>query len=406
MKQTWVLAAMILMSSAFAQTRVTFWGDWGGDGAKQFETMVDAFNASQDDIEVEYVVVQDMITKFLTSSVSGQAPDVMFWDRWRTALYAPRGVLEPIDAWMERDGVSRDLFYAEALRELSYGDSLYGLPLTVDARVLFYNKDAFAEAGLTPPTTWDELATAAEVLTQRDGGKLTRSGLALNDVGLFSMWLRQAGGQMLSDDGTKTAFNSSEGLEVLKYWKSLLDAGVYELGFDTESESGQDTFVTGQVAMTFTGPWMINTYKQYGDDLNFGIIPPPAGPDGDKGTVMGGFGLIIPTAAQNKDAAWEFVKWWLAQPENALKWAQTSFNLPGNVEAVESTYFQDDPYYRPVVEALEFAQIRPPVPGYSPMEIDALIPNLQLFMEGKVSAEEALIRAQRDGDRILAENAQ
>lgn len=406
MRYALVLVVLVFSSLAFSQTKVTFWGDWGGDGAKQFETMVEGFNASQNEIEVEYVVVQDMITKFLTSSVSGQAPDVMFWDRWRTALYAPRGVLEPIDKWLEQDGISRDLFYAEALRELSFDDNLYGLPLTVDARVLFYNKDAFTEAGLTPPTTWEELKQAAEALTQREGGKLTRSGLALSDVGLYSMWLRQAGGQMLSEDGTKTAFNSPEGLEVLDYWKSLLDAGVYELGFGNESESGQDTFVTGQVAMTYTGPWMINTYKQYGDDLNFGIIPPPAGPDGEKATVMGGFGLVIPTAAEQKEAAWEFVKWWLAQPENALDWAQTSFNIPGNMEAIESPFFQDDPYYQPVVEALEFAQIRPPVPGYSPMEIDALIPNLQLFLEGKIGAQEALDRAQRDGDRILAENAE
>ena len=60
---------------------LTFWGDWGGEGQKQFETMVDAFNKSQDRIRVKYVLQQDMIAKFLTAATSGGSPDILFWDR-------------------------------------------------------------------------------------------------------------------------------------------------------------------------------------------------------------------------------------------------------------------------------------------------------------------------------------
>src|SRR5690606_6169545 len=124
---------------------------------------------------------------------------------------------------------------------------LYGLPLLVDNRSLFYNTAQLAEAGVQPPTNWAELKTAAEALTVRDGGKLSRSGFALNDPGLFAAWLRQAGGSMLNDDGTKVAFNSPEGLEVLAFWQSLMDAGVYELGFG----DGVDAFAESIVSMKF-----------------------------------------------------------------------------------------------------------------------------------------------------------
>jgi multiple sugar transport system substrate-binding protein len=146
---------------------------------------------------------------------------------------------------------------------------------------------------------------------------------------------------------------------------------------------------------------MITTYQRYGDDLDFGIVPPPAGPNGDQGSVMGGFGLVIPTAAEHPDEAWEFMKWWLAQPENALLWAQTSFNIPGNLETIQDPFFQDDAFWKPILDTLEFASIRPPFAGYSPMETDALIPALQLFMLGQLSAEDALSQAQQDGDVIL-----
>ena len=94
---------------------------------------------------------------------------------------------------------------------------VYGLPLTVDARALFYNKKLLQAAGVQPPKTWAELRAAAIKMTKRDSsGKLLVSGFALDDVGLFSMWIKQAGGSMLTADGTKTAFNKARRLPRIK----------------------------------------------------------------------------------------------------------------------------------------------------------------------------------------------
>ena len=390
--------------AAQERKKVTVWGEWSGEGEGQIKTMIDLFNQAQSEYEAEYVVQQDMITKFLTGATSGQTPDVLVWDRWQTALYAPRGVLHAITDRMEADGISADAFYGEAVRELTWEDQLYGLPLTVDARALFYNKAHLEEAGVEPPTTWDELREVAPALTKRDGDTLTQAGFSLGDVGLFSMYLRQAGGTMLTEDLSKTNFNNEKGLSVLQLWQDLMDAGVYEVGYEAGLGEGTDAFVTGKVSMVLSGPWSIGTYEKFGQDLDFGVIPPFAGPNGDKGSVMGGFGLVIAEGAKEQDGAWELVKWWLADPANALTWGKTASNIPGNIEAAQDPFFTDDEHIAPVVETLEFATIRPPVAGYAPMEVDALIPNLQLFMEGRQSAEEALRKAQEDGDRILQEN--
>lgn len=399
-------AALASVPAALAQdaTTITIWGEWSGEGEAQIKAMVDAFNAARPEIRIEYVVQEDMITKFLTGATSGMVPDVMIWDRWQTALYAPRGVLAPINDYMSRDSIVATDFYEEAIRELSAGNQVYGLPLTVDARALFYNNAHLTEAGVVPPTTWDELAAAAVALTKRDGDTLVQAGLSLGDAGLFSMYQRQAGGEMLNEDGSTTAFNGPEGLSVLNYWKGLMDQGVYEVGYESGLGEGQDAFITGKVSMHYTGPWMLSTYQTYGADLDFGVVPPVAGPNGDLGSVMGGFGLVITEASENKDAAWEVVKWWLADPANAKTWGETSRNIPGNRTAAQDPLFAEDPYIKPVLDTLEFAKIRPTFAGYSPMEGDALIPNLQLFMEGKQSAEDTLAKSQEDGDRILAEN--
>lgn len=387
------------------KTTITFWGDWTGEGAKQFEHMLDLFNESQDEIEVEYVIEEELITKFMTGITSGQVPDLMLWDRWRTSVYAPRGVLHPIDELMEKDNISEDDFFGEALKELSYGDDLYGLPLTVDTRALFYNKDHFEEAGLEPPTTWEELRHSAKELTRYNGNKLDRAGFSFSDVGLFSMWIQQAGGDMLTDDLSQSAFNSEEGLEVLELWDQMIyEDEVYRVGFDKGLEGAQHPFITGKVSMHYTGPWDLGNFEQYGDDLNFGVVPPPAGNHGDLGSVMGGFGLAIPEASDKKEAAWEFLKWWTADPENALEWGKSSLNIPGNKIALEDPFFQEDPYWKPFIDTLEFAKVRPPHPGYSALEEDALIPNLESFILQDQSAEKALENAQKEGDRMLQDN--
>ncbi|HEX2915382.1 MAG TPA: ABC transporter substrate-binding protein [Chloroflexia bacterium] len=384
---------------------LTFWGDWSGEGEKQFNTMVDAFNKTHKDIQVKYVVTEDMITKFLTAATSGDSPDIMFWDRWRTALYAPKGVLRPIDDLMKQDNINASDYYQEAIKEMTWNNQIYGLPLTVDARGLFYNKKLLSDAGINPPTTWDELEQAAKKLTVWNGSKLERAGFSMQDVGLFNMYLQQAGGQMVTDDGSKTAFNSPQGQTVLNYWDKLLNQDkVYQVGFEDGLGKDQDAFVTGKVAMLYTGPWMISTYKKYGKDLDFGIVPPPAGPNGNRGDVMGGFSLVIPKAAKHQKEAWEFEKWWLAQPENALMWAKTSLNIPGNLKAIQDPYFQNDPFWKPILDSLQFARIRPPFAGYSPMEVDGLIPNLQLFMQGKLTAQQTLQKSQEAGDKLLQEN--
>ncbi|BFH59949.1 ABC transporter substrate-binding protein [Paenibacillus azoreducens] len=394
-------------SSSDKPVELAFWGDWAGEGQKQFETMVDAFNKSQNKIHVKYVLQQDMITKFMTTATSGgESPDLVFWDRWRTSLYAPKNVFHPIDEFMEQDKINKDDFYGEALKELSYDGKLYGLPLTVDARALFYNKKILDAAGVKPPTNWDELEQAAIKTTKWNGSKLEVAGFSLADNGLFNMYLQQTGGQMLDETGTKTNFNNEKGLEVLNFWDRLLNKDkVYKIGFEQGLGEGTDAFVTGKLAMQYTGPWMLSTYKKYGKDLDFGVVTPPVGPNGDKGSVMGGLGLVIPEGSKHQKEAWEFMKWWAANKDNALLWAKTSLNIPGFKPAIEDPFFQNDPLWKPFLDTLEFAKIRAQHPGYSVMEDDGLIPNLQLFQQNKMSAEEALAKSQQRGDQLLQDNA-
>ena len=386
---------------------LTMWGSWGGDQVGQLEKQLENFNTSQSQYHVTYAVQDSMEQKLLTAIASNEVPDIVLWDRFNTGVYAPKGALASLDDYIAKDNIDMSQFYAPAVDELTSGGVVYGIPLTVDSRILFYNKDMLEEAGVDPAsiTDWDSLREAAIKLTKWDGDMLVQSGFSLKDVGLFNNWIGQAGGKMI-DDSTNpptVAFNTEAGLKVLEYWNQLLNEDkVYQLGF--EDGFGGDGFKAGKVAITFNGPWTLESYKEAG--LNFGVIEQPEGYNGEKSAMMGGFGLIIPNGAKNADAAWEFIKWWTMQPENGVEFCKISGNLPANVNAAKDPYFMDDEILKLFSETMEYAGIRSKVFGYSDLEGLALIPQLQKYVAGEITAQEALDNAEKQGNQILSDAAQ
>lgn len=379
---------------------LTFWGSWSGNQVDQLNELIGNYNKSQDKFKVTYKVQDNVEEKLLTGMAGGEIPDVILWDRFNTGMYAKKNALLELDDLIKKDNVDMDAFYEETVNEMNVDGKQYGIPLLVDNRSLFYNKTMLEEAGVEPPTNWEELMNVAEKTTIRENGKLKQAGFSLEDVGLFNMWIQQAGGSMLSEDGKTTDFNSDKGKEVLDFWNEMInEKKVYELGFN----SGSDAFAAGKVAMVYNGPWALADYDKV-DGLEYGIVPPVAGPNGDKGAVTGGFGLVIPKTATHQEGAWDFIKWWTTQPENGVEFAKISNWLPANKEAAADKFFEDEKY-KAFVEAMEFAKVRPTTSGYSDVETLAVIPQLENFIAGKTTADKALAAAQKQGDKILKEEA-
>lgn len=387
---------------------VVMWGSMSGDAVTYVNQIIETYNGSQDKYHVTYSVQDSMEEKLITAIAGGEVPDIVMWDRFTTGTYAAKGAFYPLDDFVQTDGMDLTQFYEPAVNEMKGRDGkLYGIPLTVDTRIIFYNKDLLAEAGVDPTSikTWDDLRAAAVAATKRDAdGKLSQAGFALSDPGLFNNWILQAGGKMIDDTQTPpvTAFNSQEGLAVLNYWNQLLkEDKVYELGF--EDSFGGNGFKAGKVAICFNGPWALKELSESG--INYGVLEQPQGPGGVKSAIMGGFGLVIPSKASNIDAAWDFIKWWTTNKENGVEFAKLSSNLPANKNAAADPYFMDNEILSVFSATMLYATTRMQVPGYSDVEGLALRPQLDLFASGQITAEEALSKAQKQGDDILKEAA-
>lgn len=377
---------------------VIFWGYWDGDVEAQINEIVTAFNESTGN-NVKYVCQADMMNAFQAAAIAGDVPDIMLWDASEVRRYARLGQLQSFDEYLETAGVSKEDFNDEAIRELTVDDKLYGLPMNLDIWGVYVNMGILEQAGITEaPTTWDEIKEAAIAAMDVEGVKV---GLNMKMAPyLFNSFLAANAGQPLSDDGL-TVNLDDKALQVLEYFKELIDSGVYTTQYT--AASGADGFLTGEEAMTLWPTSMLRTYKTYADEINFTFVPIPQGrAEGAKaGGTQTSWSLVVPAQAKHADIAQQFVEFALHDDENSLKWC----DIVGGFSALKSVQndekFANDQYLKNVLADLENHQIRSDVPGFINLEGTCYGPEIEKMFEGSQSPEETLKVMETEGNKLL-----
>jgi len=166
-------------------TTVTFWHGSTDVEQEALEEIVKAFNEQQSDVTVEAVYIaqqgEGQNEKLLAAIAGGNPPDVAYFDRFEVGSWAAQGSLTDLTEYADQDNIEDNDYYEYAINEAKYEGKLYGLPMDTDARLLFYNKDHFKEAGLdpeNPPKKIAELEEVAEKLILRKGTALSGSALS------------------------------------------------------------------------------------------------------------------------------------------------------------------------------------------------------------------------------------
>lgn len=278
--------------------------------------------------------------RLLCAIAGGDPPDVVWFDRFAVSEWASRNAFMPLDEFLAEDLRERPddpftlrpkTFYTPCWQESFYQGKLYGIPADTDNRALYYNKDLLDRyareliaAGCTdpsdpskvgPPRTWEQLRSAARIMTEFDSsGRLRQVGFIPNygNSWLYIYgWLN--GGQFLSEDGRRCTLNDPKIVEALAFMTELYDsAGGAEMAaaFQTSVQSGDlDPFVSGRIAMKIDGDYFLNFISMQRRSMRFGVAPAPA-PEGKPSFGWsGGFAYVIPTGCKHPKEAWLLVKY-------------------------------------------------------------------------------------------------
>jgi multiple sugar transport system substrate-binding protein len=348
-------------------------------------------------IQVKFEPVPEYATKLQTDLAAGSAADVFYVDSLLAPDLMKRELLMDLDPLINRDKVEIDDFYPSLLGAFRWHGKTYGLPKDWSSLALVWNIERAREAGIDrPPATWDELRAAAAKLTR---GTQTFGAVTPSELPRLGAFIYQAGGRLVSEDGTRMALNSPEGLQALELYYGLYRDGHATTPADTGTQWPGDTFAKGRVALVFEGNWIFPFLQKDAPDLGFGIAELPVGPKG-KGTFAFTVSYSINARSQHPEAAWTLVRY-LTGPEGMRKWTSLGLAMPAqkSLEAEWTAQFKER---EPFLKAASYAHPWQLGPGGQEINDKVATPALQAVFAGTMSPREALAEIERRGNEILA----
>jgi multiple sugar transport system substrate-binding protein len=320
-------------------------GSSGDAETSAVQAAADAW-AEENDTTVEVVAASDLTQQLSQGFAGDDAPDLFYmsWDQFAT--YASQGYLEPYAADLPNAGE----FYPTLSETFTYDGEFTCAPKDFSTLGLIINTDLWAAAGLTDadiPTDWASLESAAQRLTSGDTVGLS-FGLEYARVGVF---MNQAGGSLVDEDGTTVTADSAENVAGLEFVQKLHDSGSLRFPSELDAGWGGEALGAGKAAMVIEGPWIKGIEGDY-PDTNYAAYELPAGPGGESTfTFTNCWG--IPANSDTTDQATSLVEF-LTTDEQQLEFAD-AFGVIPSTQSAAATYAETYPENASFVAGNEYA---------------------------------------------------
>ena len=313
--------------------------------------------SAESGVNAEVVVASDLNQQLSQGFSSNEPPDLFYLSTDQMAAYAATNSLEPY-----ADSLSNADDFFPALRQaFTFDGQFMCAPKDFSTLALVINTDMWEEAGLTDddiPTTWDELTAVAEQLTTDD-----HVGLAYGpEVQRIGVFMAEAGGAFISEDGTTAVVDSPENAEALQFIKDQMAAGDFAFSNDAKIDAGWggEAFGKGLAAMVIEGNWIAGAMTNDFPDVNYQVAELPEGPGG-KGTIQYTNCWGMAALSDNITGATSLVEY-LTSPESQLRAAE-AFGVMPSVQSAAEDWKAAFPEFAAFIDGAEYAINLPSQPG-------------------------------------------
>ena len=384
-------------------TKITLWhGINPPENRDIFNDLVAKFNREHSNIEVEalYIGQPDaQLPKIFAATVSGEAPDMLWFVAQLTGELTKLGALLPLENWLNNSPIKSEID-PTMFSSMELDGHILSIPFATNNAAIFYRPSLFEDAGITEvPKTWQEFKLAAKKLTKDtdNDGRIDRYGIFLSlgkgewTVFAWLPFIFSAGGDLLVDrqpnlvnEGAIKALQLGADL-VAKDW-AILSAP--ERGYE------MDNFLSGKAAMQVTGPWTLGQLSQL--DIDYDVFPIPVLET--PAAVLGGENLFVfKSNPQREQASLEFLEYVLSE-DFQTTWALKTGYLPINIKSQQSDLYQqfvqENPVLEVFLEQMKYTRSRPIIPKYTRLS-ENLGRAIEAALLGSQTPEEALQRSQQ-----------
>ncbi|MCM2997861.1 MULTISPECIES: sugar ABC transporter substrate-binding protein [Paenibacillus] len=361
---------------------LTWWDTMTTDGSvTAINNIISEYEQAHPNVKIKrtYVSSSDIKNKLLLGSIGNQGPDIVWIDSADHQTFAAAGILADITSEVKAWGQA-DQYYDGPWSSTVYDGKNYGVPVGSNNLALFYNNELFDEAGIKPPTNWDELKEDAKLLTKKNVYGFAVSAVKTEE-GTFQFlpFLLQAGSDVPD-------FDSQGTLDAVNLYDYMAKNNYMSREVITQKQSDTATqFAAGKVAMMVNGTWQIPFLQKEGK-VSWGVVPLPKGKTG--ATVLGGENWAISSASKHKDAAFDVIRF-ANEPDRLKKLLQTNGRLPSRKDLLQDPFWQKDPQMKVFADAMEVAKARAYGPDYAGIS-EAIQTMLQQVLTGQASPEQAV----------------
>ncbi|MFF7351578.1 MULTISPECIES: ABC transporter substrate-binding protein [Streptomyces] len=348
---------------ASKDTTINFWHAWSAPNeVAAVKSLVDGFEKAHPNIHVNIVgnMTDDKINQALRSG-GDKAPDVISsFTTNNVGKFCSSGALVDLNPFFRKSGIDPGTTFPKPMNEYTqYDGNRCTAPLLGDAYGLYYNKTAFAKAGIrNPPKTWSEFEADAKKLTIPQGDGYRQLGFMPDYHGWESTtehYFGQFSPTYFGKDGKSDVASDPAFEKGFTLQKRLVD----ELGGFRRLERYRATlgdewgprhpFHTGQVAMQLDGEWRLGMAKEARPAFEIGVAPLPV-PDDQAARYGKGYitGTIAGIAANShkQNAAWEFVRYITTNTDAVVGFANDIHNVPSTLAALKSPKLKYDPRFK------------------------------------------------------------
>ncbi|MDX3059540.1 extracellular solute-binding protein [Streptomyces sp. NE06-03E] len=389
-----------LPGAGSGSSTVTVWLMKGSASQSFLDRFKESYEAEHPSVELEFILQEwgGIGPKVLKALEGDDAPDVIEVGNTQVAQYAETGELRDLTLESIRDLGGEDWLPGLADPGKVNG-AQYGIPWYAANRVVIYNKDLFAEAGITElPKTRAEWVDISERLNTAG-----RQGVYLAGQNWYVLagFIWDEGGELADDSGGdwQGALDSPAALRGMDFYKTLQAFGDGPKDADEQTPPETDVFAGGEVAQIISVPGSAALIEQQNPELKgkLGYFPVPGRSAKKPGAVFtGGSDLIVPEGADHRGEGIEVVKAlagekWQTELARAMSYVPNKPALAKAVEGQEGT--------AAMAEGAAEGRATPNSPFWAAVEADNPIkPYMTAVLEGGDPAEEA----KKASDRITS----
>ncbi len=259
--------------------------------------------------------------------------------------YVEQGLITDIsDLWQEQGW---DNTFPESLKTLvSHDGKQYFVPQAVQWNPIWYRTDIFAELGLQPPETWDDLLATCDTL--HEAGYLPIAVASSGWTPPLARWFTYINMRLNGPEFHerlmlgKEAYDDPKVKAVFEYWAELFDHNCFSPEKTTYRNAAQQ-ILNGEAAMYNLGEWLSESYPDgLPDTFDFFTFPTIA-PDVPRGEIVHVYGAYLRNDSENPEEAENFLVY-LAGEESQLSLAEQTGRVVANLNVDANLY--NDVYQR------------------------------------------------------------